>query len=160
MIIDYTWSCLIASKYSGIKADIYTFWCGKDYMEEGVLIKYENSMAYVSIDEEPIILELHNTNLAKNEMREAIKYVGKHNDMFLKHFNGEFDDMDLLQYLRSREAYKDNEVDVLYDQVVEFVNSTGQSSISSIQRKFKIGCNRATNIIGLLKKRGIISNDS
>ncbi len=46
--------------------------------------------------------------------------------------------------------------DPLYNDVVEFVVTTGKASASLLQRKFKLGYNRAARIIDLLEERGII----
>lgn len=46
--------------------------------------------------------------------------------------------------------------DPLYDEIVEFVITTGKASASLLQRKFKLGYNRAARIIDLLEERGII----
>ena len=44
----------------------------------------------------------------------------------------------------------------LYDQIVEFVVSSQKASTSSLQRKFKIGFNRAARAMDLLEERGIV----
>ena len=46
--------------------------------------------------------------------------------------------------------------DPLYNEIVEFVVTTGKASASLIQRKFKLGYNRAARIVDLLEERGII----
>ena len=46
--------------------------------------------------------------------------------------------------------------DPLYNDVVEFVVQTGKASSSLLQRKFKIGYNRAARLIDILEERGII----
>ena len=46
--------------------------------------------------------------------------------------------------------------DPLYNDIVEFVISTQKASASLLQRKFKLGYNRAARIIDLLEERGII----
>ena len=49
------------------------------------------------------------------------------------------------------------ETDELFDEVVEFVISTGTTSISAIQRRFRVGFNRAANIMDQLEEQGIVS---
>ena len=49
-----------------------------------------------------------------------------------------------------------DEDDPLYNDIVEFVITTKKASASLIQRKFKLGYNRAARIIDLLEERGII----
>ena len=46
--------------------------------------------------------------------------------------------------------------DPIYNEVVEFVITTGKASASLLQRKFKLGYNRAARLIDLLEERGII----
>ena len=46
--------------------------------------------------------------------------------------------------------------DPLYDQIVEFAIQTGKVSASLLQRRFKVGYNRAARIVDLLEERGIV----
>lgn len=46
--------------------------------------------------------------------------------------------------------------DPLYEEIVEFVVRSGKASASLLQRKFKLGYNRAARIIDLLEERGIV----
>ncbi len=46
--------------------------------------------------------------------------------------------------------------DPLYNDIVEFVITTGKASASLLQRRFKLGYNRAARVIDLLEERGII----
>ena len=46
--------------------------------------------------------------------------------------------------------------DPLYNEIVEYVISAGKVSASLIQRKYRLGYNRAARIIDLLEERGII----
>ena len=46
--------------------------------------------------------------------------------------------------------------DPLYKDIVEFVVKTGKASASLLQRKFKLGYNRAARIMDLLEERGIV----
>ena len=49
-----------------------------------------------------------------------------------------------------------DEDDPLYNDIVQFVIETQKASASLIQRKFKLGYNRAARIVDLLEERGII----
>lgn len=51
----------------------------------------------------------------------------------------------------------DAEKDALYDQAVQIVLETRRASISSIQRRLKIGYNRAANIVEAMEKAGLVS---
>ena len=46
--------------------------------------------------------------------------------------------------------------DPLYNEIVEFVIETGKASASLLQRRFKLGYNRAARIVDLLEERGIV----
>lgn len=49
------------------------------------------------------------------------------------------------------------EEDALYAEVVSFVRTERRASISSVQRKFKIGYNRAAHLVDDMEARGVIS---
>lgn len=49
------------------------------------------------------------------------------------------------------------EYDAVYDHALEFVTETRKVSISSIQRKFRIGYNRAARIVEQLEVNGVVS---
>lgn len=51
---------------------------------------------------------------------------------------------------------KEEYEDPLYDEIVEFVITSGKASASLLQRRFKLGYNRAARIVDLLEERGII----
>lgn len=51
----------------------------------------------------------------------------------------------------------DEDTDPLFDQVVEHVTETRRGSVSGVQRKFKIGYNRAARIVEQLEAQGIVS---
>ena len=53
-----------------------------------------------------------------------------------------------------------NESDALFDEVVAFVTETRKASISSVQRKFRIGYNRAARLIEELENAGVVSEMS
>jgi S-DNA-T family DNA segregation ATPase FtsK/SpoIIIE len=55
---------------------------------------------------------------------------------------------------REAEAGAEGERDDLYARVVEHAGAIGEVSISSIQRKFKVGYNRAARIMELLEEDG------
>jgi S-DNA-T family DNA segregation ATPase FtsK/SpoIIIE len=51
----------------------------------------------------------------------------------------------------------DSESDSLYDQAVQFVTETRKASISSVQRRFKVGYNRAATMIEDMEAAGVVS---
>jgi DNA segregation ATPase FtsK/SpoIIIE, S-DNA-T family len=56
----------------------------------------------------------------------------------------------------SDEKQSTEDSDPLYDQVVEFVIQTRKASISSVQRRFKIGYNRAARLVEEMEKSGLV----
>lgn len=48
------------------------------------------------------------------------------------------------------------EADALYDQAVEFIIQTRKASISSVQRRFKIGYNRAARLVEEMERTGLV----
>ena len=52
---------------------------------------------------------------------------------------------------------EDEELDEFYDEAVAFVTETRRASISSVQRKFRIGYNRAARLIETMEHAGIVS---
>ena len=51
-----------------------------------------------------------------------------------------------------------SESDSLYDEAVQFVTETRKASISSVQRRFKVGYNRAATMIEAMEAAGVVSS--
>ncbi len=52
---------------------------------------------------------------------------------------------------------QESELDTLYDEALAFVTETRRVSISSVQRKFRIGYNRAARIVEDMENQGVVS---
>ena len=59
--------------------------------------------------------------------------------------------------LASSEGAFEEDQDRLYDEAVAFITETRRASISSVQRKFKIGYNRAARMIESMEAAGVIT---
>lgn len=68
------------------------------------------------------------------------------------------EDRELNNYSSRNDGYEsaDEYDDPLYNEIVDFAISAGKISASLIQRKYRLGYNRAARIIDLLEERGII----
>ncbi|MCS5557942.1 MAG: FtsK/SpoIIIE domain-containing protein, partial [Oceanospirillaceae bacterium] len=59
--------------------------------------------------------------------------------------------------LASSEGAFEEDQDRLYDEAVAFITETRRASISSVQRKFKIGYNRAARMVEAMEAAGVIT---
>ena len=76
-------------------------------------------------------------------------------------FDPAFENLEVTQTDKSASQIEDmKEVeeydDPLYNEIVDFVVTSGKASASLLQRRFKLGYNRAARIVDLLEERGII----
>jgi len=59
--------------------------------------------------------------------------------------------------LQSGSADEDSESDALYDEAVYYVTQSRRASISSVQRKLRIGYNRAARLIETMEEAGVVT---
>ena len=78
--------------------------------------------------------------IVKQEKVDFDKILNQNNSIYPEHENN---------------LYEEND-DPLYNDIVDYVVTTKKASASIIQRKFKLGYNRAARLIDLLEERGII----
>jgi len=60
--------------------------------------------------------------------------------------------------LQSGASDEDSEDDALYDEAVHYVTKSRRASISSVQRKLRIGYNRAARLIEAMEMAGVVSS--
>jgi S-DNA-T family DNA segregation ATPase FtsK/SpoIIIE len=58
----------------------------------------------------------------------------------------------------AEDGSSDNEQDALFDEAIAFVTETRRVSISSVQRKLKVGYNRAANLVEAMEQAGVVSS--
>jgi S-DNA-T family DNA segregation ATPase FtsK/SpoIIIE len=94
------------------------------------------------------LLRVHGAYVSEGEMRRLVE--------FWRAQGGPTYDRGILRERRERTELEDQEHDEKYDEAVAFVARTGQASISLIQRKMRIGYNRAARIIEQMEEEGIV----
>lgn len=75
---------------------------------------------------------------------------------FIREHNAQEEDTTVAEELEVIQEEADSDEDPLMEEVVEFIVEREQASTSMIQRRFKMGYNRAARIMDDLERRGII----
>ncbi len=90
-----------------------------------------------------------------NEIEKIINYTKSQQSAS---YDSAFEDLKEEEHQEMSEAQieKQNSDDDLYNQIVDFVVQSGKASASLLQRKFKIGYNKAATMIDELEEKGII----
>ncbi len=97
------------------------------------------------------IVRVHGAYVSEKEVAEITEFIRDQRKPDYSFFQNItlFDDKPV-------ESEADNERDEIYQKVIEFASSLGEVSISGIQRRFKIGYNRAARIMELLEEDGLV----
>ncbi|MGX4599244.1 DNA translocase FtsK 4TM domain-containing protein [Faecalimicrobium sp. JNUCC 81] len=90
--------------------------------------------AFISENESEKIIDY-----VKSQVREEVKYEDT-----------------IMETISKANISKSSDEDELLNQAIEFVVESGQGSASMLQRKFKIGFNRAARLIDSMEERGIV----
>ena len=112
----------------------------------------KGDMFYVPQDENTPI-RIQGTFISDDEIKRVADYT-------IKQQIAKYDNRFIQNEQQCKEEFESEETDAmeepLYDQIVEFVVTQGKASASLLQRRFRIGYNRASRCIDLLEERGII----
>ena len=90
--------------------------------------------------------------ISDEEIERLISYVSK--EQVAKYDNSLLEIPD--NHMAGASSPKEEYDDPLYNEIVDFAISTGKVSASLLQRRFRLGYNRAARIVDLLEERGII----
>ncbi len=96
------------------------------------------------------ITRLHGAFVSEDEIKAVVDFLKKQS-------KPDYDPEIMNHMAREEEAQEDDiELDEKYDQAVDFVVQSGQASISMLQRKLRVGYNRAARMIEAMEKAGIV----
>ncbi len=106
----------------------------------------------------PIPVRVHGAFVDDDEVHRVVeswKELGEPN--YLESILETRTDTELLPGNAANTDAADEESDPLYDEAVEFVTESRRASISAVQRKLRIGYNRAARMIEVMEQAGIVS---
>ncbi len=109
----------------------------------------KGDMLYRPMDEN-MPIRIQGSFIADDEIRRVVEYVSKEQEAH--YVEEELNKEEKYGHYNEIEEYDDP----LYNEIVEFAVKTGKISASLLQRRFRLGYNRAARIIDLLEERGII----
>jgi S-DNA-T family DNA segregation ATPase FtsK/SpoIIIE len=95
------------------------------------------------------LIRIHGAFVSGAEIKRIVEFLKKQG-------KPSYDSSILLEVKKEKEAAGEEEYDEKYDEAVAFVAETEQASISLIQRRFRIGYNRAARIIEKMEKEGVV----
>ena len=96
------------------------------------------------------ITRIHGAFIAEDEVKRVA-------DFLREQMKPDYDFTLLNHVAQEEEGFEDEiEFDEKYDRAVDLVIQTGQASISMIQRKLRVGYNRAARMIEAMEKQGIV----
>ncbi len=96
------------------------------------------------------LVRIHGAFVSSQEIKRIVEFLKKQG-------KPSYDPSILEEVKREKEgAPGDDEYDEKYDEAVAFVAETGQASISLIQRRFRIGYNRAARIVEKMEEEGVV----
>ena len=102
-------------------------------------------------------IRIKGTWISDSEIKRVVNFVcNQQKVQYDTHFQDSEVDKKEVAFTDLSVVEKDEYDDPLYDDVVEFVVKNGKASASLLQRRFKFSYTRASRVIDLLEKRGII----
>lgn len=95
---------------------------------------------------------IHGAYISEKETAEIVRFLKEQGE-------SSYDDSIIEEIEKEAGGDEDGageDYDERYDEAVQFVTETGQASISSVQRRLRVGYNRAARIIEMMEKQGIV----
>lgn len=98
-------------------------------------------------------LRIQGAFITEKEVSNIVSFINEQSASNLSQNN---DAEERIEEMIQQEEEKD-EIDPLYDEVVDFAIDQGKVSTSLVQRKFRIGYNRASRIMDAMEEKGVIA---
>jgi S-DNA-T family DNA segregation ATPase FtsK/SpoIIIE len=96
------------------------------------------------------LIRIHGAFISSTETKRVVEFLKKQG-------KPSYETSILLEVKKEKGATEEgDEYDEKYDEALAFVAETGQASISLIQRRFRIGYNRAARIIEKMEEEGVV----
>ncbi len=92
---------------------------------------------------------IHGAYVSEQEIRRIIDYLKEQQKPLYQ--------AEILQARPEEETVHEDEYDEKYDEAVALVTETRQASISMVQRRLRVGYNRAARMIEVMEREGIVS---
>ena len=95
------------------------------------------------------LTRIHGAFVSSAEIRRIVEFLKKQGQPA-------YETSIVLEEKKDKAGAGDEEYDEKYDEAVAFVAETGMASISLIQRRFRIGYNRAARIVEKMEEEGVV----
>ncbi|MCX5894439.1 MAG: DNA translocase FtsK 4TM domain-containing protein [Proteobacteria bacterium] len=92
---------------------------------------------------------IHGSFLSEQEIARIVEFIKKQ-------MSPSYDETILLTAKIDEADAADDDFDELYDQALQLVAETGQASISMLQRRLRVGYNRAARMIEKMEQQGVV----
>ncbi len=95
------------------------------------------------------LVRIHGAFVSSHESKRIVEFLRKQG-------KPAYDPSILMEVKKEKETTGEDDYDEKYDEAVAFVAELGQASISLVQRRFRIGYNRAARIIEKMEAEGVV----
>ena len=113
----------------------------------------KGDMLYLPMGEN-VPIRIQGCFITDDEIKRIIDYVCKEQ---VAHYSEEMQNLDATgSGIHGSPGEVEEYDDPLYNEIVEFAIQTGKVSTSLLQRRFRLGYNRAARVVDLLEERGIV----
>ena len=113
----------------------------------------KGDMLYLPMGEN-VPIRIQGCFISDNEIKRIIDYVCKEQ---VAHYSEEMQNLEVQPGgIHGSVGEAEEYDDPLYDEIVKFAIETGKVSTSLLQRRFRLGYNRAARVVDLLEERGIV----